>query len=184
MSMPYLAPALVVSPVFVRPRSVESPYRIPSSATGGDVALYFLDTSALVKLYVQEPGTDRLLPLVTDRTDNRFAVLAIAVVEIRSAIRRRQRAGDINTEIAAAILANVQSHMETRFIRQAVNDTVIDEALELIDRYALRAFDAAQLAGCLVLCAIAAESFTFVCSDQRLLEAARSEQLKVLDPAA
>ena len=68
------------------------------------MALYFLDTSALVKLYVQEPGTARLLPLIGDRPENRFAVLTIAAVEIRSAIRRRQRAGDIDTEVATAIL--------------------------------------------------------------------------------
>lgn len=148
------------------------------------MTLYFLDTSALVKLYVQEPGTDRLLPLISDRPENRFAVLAISAVEIRSAIRRRQRAGDIDTDVAAAILQNVQSHMETRFVRQAVNETVIDTAMEMIDRYTLRAFDAVQLAGCLVLCAITAEAFTFVCSDHRLLEAARSEQIRVLDPAA
>jgi predicted nucleic acid-binding protein len=148
------------------------------------LALYFLDTSALVKLYVQEPGTDRLLPLVDDRSDNRFAVLAIAVAEIRSAIRRRQRAGDIDPEAAAAILLNVQSHMETRFIRQRISETVIDAAMEMIDRHTLRAFDAVQLAACLVLCGIAAEAYTFVCSDHRLLEAARSEQLRVFDPAA
>jgi uncharacterized protein len=148
------------------------------------LALYFLDTSALVKLYVQEPGTERLLPLVSDQPENRFAVLAISVVEFRSAIRRRQRAGDIDASVAAALLETVQSHMESRFIRQMVNDPVIDTAKEMIDRYTLRAYDAVQLAGCLVLCAIAAEAFTFVCSDHRLLEAARSEQLKVLDPVA
>jgi uncharacterized protein len=148
------------------------------------LALYFLDTSALVKLYVQEPGTDRLLPLINDQPANRFAVLAISVVELRSAVRRRQRAGDIDVGVAAAILESVQSHMETRFIRQVINDTVIESALEMIDRYALRAYDAVQLAGCLALCTIAAEAFTFVCSDHRLLEAAQSEQLKVLDPAA
>ncbi len=59
-----------------------------------------------------------------------------------------------------------------------------DTALEMIDRYALRAYDALQLAGCLVLRTIAAEAFTFVCPDQRLIEAALSEQLKALDPAA
>ena len=148
------------------------------------MALYFLDTSALVKLYVHEPGTDRLLPLIGNRPENRFAVLAVAAVEIRSAIRRRQRAGDIDDEVAAAILENVQSHMESRFLRQAVNETVIDTAIEMIDRYTLRAYDAVQLAGCLVLCAMTSEAFTFVCSDHRLLEAARSEQLRVLDPAA
>jgi uncharacterized protein len=103
--------------------------------------------------------------------------------QFRSAIRRRQRAGDIDAGIANAILEVVQSHMETRFIRQLINDTVIDKALEMIDRYALRAYDALQLAGCLVLCTITGEAFTFVGSDQRLLEAARSEQLTVLDPA-
>lgn len=147
------------------------------------MSLYFLDTSALVKLYVQEPGTDRLLPLVGNR-QNRFAVLTISVVEVRSAIRRRQRAGDIDNQTATAILESLKSHLETRFIRQAINDTVIDAALELIDRHALRAYDAVQLAGCIVLCAIAAGAFTFVCSDRRLLEAASFEQLKVLDPAA
>jgi len=148
------------------------------------LALYFLDTSALVKLYVQEPGTDRLLPLVSNRPENRFAVLAIAVVEIRSAIRRRQRAGDIEGDLATAILDDVQRHLETRFMRQAVNQMVIDTALEMIDRYELRGYDAVQLAGCLVLCAVVAEPFTFVCSDLRLLEAARSEQLRIFDPAA
>lgn len=148
------------------------------------MALYFLDTSALVKLYVQEPGTDRLLALISDQSENRFAVLAISVVEFRSAIRRRQHAGDIDASVATALLEALQSHMESRFIRQMVNDPVIDTAKEMIDRYALRAYDAVQLAGCLVLCAIVAEAFTFVCADHRLLKAARSEQLKVLDPAA
>jgi predicted nucleic acid-binding protein len=147
------------------------------------LAFYFLDTSALVKLYVQESGTDRLLPLVSAQPENRFAVLTISIVEIRSAIRRRQRAGDIDADAAAEILESVQTHMETRFLRQAVNDSVIDAALEMIDRYALRAYDAVQLAGCLAICAIADEAFTFVCSDQRLVEAARSEQLRVFNPA-
>jgi uncharacterized protein len=148
------------------------------------LALYFLDTSALVKLYVQEPGTDRLLPLIGHQSENRFAVLAVSVVEIRSAIRRRQRAGDIDAAAAAAVLESVQQHMESRFLRQAVNDTVIDTAMGMIDRYALRAYDSLQLAGCLVLCGIAKEALTFICSDLRLLDAARSEQLRVFDPTA
>ena len=99
---------------------------------------------------MQEPGTDRLLPLVGNR-QNRFAVLTISVVEVRSAIRRRQRAGDIDNQTATAILESLKSHLETRFIRQAINDTVIDAALELIDRHALRTYDAVQLAGCIAL---------------------------------
>jgi len=147
------------------------------------LAFYFLDTSALVKLYIQELGTDRLLDVIDRHQGDRFAVLTIAQVEIRSAIRRRQRSGDIEPEVADNILESVRIHLESRFIRQVVNDAVIDVALEMIDRYALRAYDAVQLAGCLTLRATITEPFTFVCSDHQLLRAAGSEQLHVFDPA-
>lgn len=148
------------------------------------MALFFLETSALVKLYVQEPGTDRLLPLITDQPENRFAVLAIAPVEVRSAIRRREQAGDIGAVDVIAILDSLRAHLETRFLKQVVNDAVIDTALEVIDRYALRAYDALQLAGCLLLSSLGVEVCMFVCSDHKLLEAAYAEQLRVFDPAA
>lgn len=133
---------------------------------------------------MQEPGTDRLLPLAATHPQNRLAVLAITAVEFRSAIRRRERAGDIDAAGASSILNSLQTHLETVFIRQAVNDAVIDAALEMIDRYVLGAYDAMRLAGCLVLSSIGAESYTFVCSGQRLLAEAEAEQLRAFDPNA
>jgi predicted nucleic acid-binding protein len=101
------------------------------------------------------------------------------------AIRRRERAGDIDAKVASLILDRLRQHTETRFVRQLVNDTVLDGAQELIDRYALRAYDAVQLAGCLSLKTAGGMEFpTFVCADQQLLEAARSELLPILDPCA
>lgn len=149
------------------------------------MSAYYLDTSALVKLYVQEPGTARLLRLASDSDENRIIVLALSAVEVRSAIRRRQRAGDIAQDIASLILDALQRHFESRFIRQPLNDTVLDIALEMVDRYALRAYDAIQLAGCLAFkITTGNEVPTFVCADQQLLAAARSELLPVLDPCA
>lgn len=142
----------------------------------------FLDTSALVKLYVQEPGTDRLLHLASDR-NNRLAILSIAAVEFRSAIRRREREGDIDPADVSAILESLQSHLETRFIRQPINDGVIDEAMAMVDRHALRAYDALQLAGCLALNALERNAYGFVCADRKLLDAAEAEQLRIIDPA-
>ncbi len=147
------------------------------------MALYYLETSALVKLYVREPGTDRLLQLANDSVENRFAVLTLSQVEFRSAIRRRERAGDIDPKLVGMILDRFQQHLETRFLRQVLTDAVLDGASEMIDRYALRAYDAIQLAGCLALKTTSgSESLAFVCSDQELLEAARSELLSILDP--
>jgi uncharacterized protein len=149
------------------------------------LALYYLDTSALVKLYVQEPGTDRLLRLAGDLVGNKLAVLALSPVEARSAIRRRERAGDIDSQTATLVLDRLRRHMETLYLRQVVDDLVLDGALEMIDRYALRAYDAIQLAGCLALKAISgSEVPVFACSDRQLLEAARSELLPTFDPCA
>ena len=149
------------------------------------MAVYYLDASALVKLYVQEPGTDRLLRLASDSVENRMVVLALSAIEVRSAIRRRQRAGDIAPDAASLILDVLQSHLESRFLQQPLNDTVLDGAREMIDRYALRAYDAIQLAGCLAFKMTAGnEGPTFVCADQQLLAAAHSELMTVLDPCA
>ena len=68
------------------------------------MAFYYLETSALVKLYVREPGTDRLLALAARSAENRLAILALAQIEFRSAVRRRERTGEIPSPIASQLL--------------------------------------------------------------------------------
>jgi predicted nucleic acid-binding protein len=149
------------------------------------LAFYYLETSALVKLYVREPGTDRLLQLAAISSGNRLALLSISQVEFRSAIRRRERNGDIASNVVGLVLDRFQQHFETRFLQQGLTDAVLDGAIEMIDRYALRTYDAIQLSGYLVLrTTLGGELTAFVCSDRVLLEAARSEQIPVLDPCA
>lgn len=147
------------------------------------MALYYLETSALVKLYVRESGTERLLQLVRSANGNRFAVLSLCLVEFTSAIRRRQRAGDIDTKIAGLVLDRFHQHMETKFLRQPLADSVLDNACEMVERYFLRAYDAVHLSACLALKAISgADTPTFVSADRELLQAAVSEQLPIIDP--
>jgi predicted nucleic acid-binding protein len=64
-----------------------------------------------------------------------------------------------------------------------LNDTVIEHALRLVDRYPLRAYDAVQLAGCVVLGASGGDQPIFVCADQALIQAAESEGIPSLNPA-
>ena len=147
------------------------------------MALYYLEASALVKLYVREPGTDRVLALAARSSENRLAVLALTQVEVRSAIRRRERNGEIPAVVASQLLESLKRHLEGRFVTQAITDFVLDIASELVDRYALRAFDAIQLAGFMAMRNSAGtEMPVFVCSDQTLLAAARQEGTPVLDP--
>jgi predicted nucleic acid-binding protein len=70
---------------------------------------------------------------------------------MHSAIRRREREGDIDAAIADRLLSQFERHLESRFIKQILNDQLIDLATSLVKRNALRAYDAVQLAGCLML---------------------------------
>ena len=146
------------------------------------MALYYLETSALVKLYIREPGTDQLLRLMKSRTDQ-FAVLTITQVEFRSAVRRRMRARDIDQTLATSLIQGFARHMEAIFLRQPLSEGVMEVACDLLDRHPLRAYDAVQLAGCLVLQANRqVERTVFVCCDDALLDAARAESVEILNP--
>ena len=149
------------------------------------MTFYYLETSALVKLYVRESGTERVLALANRTTENRLAILALTQVELRSAVRRRERNGEIPPLVATQLLEAFKRHLEQRFVSQMVNDFVLDVASALVDRHALRAYDAVQLAGYLALRGSTGTDVpVFVCSDDALLEAARLEGIPILDPAS
>lgn len=149
------------------------------------MALYYLETSALVKLYVREPGTERLLSIAARSSANSLVILSLSQVEFRSAVRRRERNGEIPTVVANQLLDLFKRHAESRLVRQAVTDYLIDLASALVDRHGLRAFDAIQLAGYLALkTSVGAETPIFVCADHGLLSAAELEGVPILDPCS
>jgi predicted nucleic acid-binding protein len=150
------------------------------------VALLYLDTSALVKLYVQEAGTARLLELTHPDVGHRLVILALSRIEFRAAIRRRSKLGAIDDEIAQQLIGNFEIHVANLFQVQPLNEKVLGEAIAIVDRHYLRAYDALQLGGCLVLKELAGSTMEvqFICADNVLLDAARSEGLAVVNPAA
>jgi len=149
------------------------------------VALYYLETSALVKFYVYEPGTERLVGLTASDGGHRFAILSLAQVEFRSAIRRQQRCGEISGSDAGVLIESFRQHVEGRFVVQPFTESLLDVALALIDGYPLKGYDAMQLAGYLVLRSISGtDEPIFVCADKTLLSAARNEGCPILDPCS
>jgi uncharacterized protein with PIN domain len=92
------------------------------------LALYFLETSALVNLYVQEEGTEQLLKIALPSAGNQLAILTIAQVEFHSAVHRRTRDGDIDESVAAQILESFDADAVFRFMRQTADEAVLDLA--------------------------------------------------------
>jgi predicted nucleic acid-binding protein len=145
--------------------------------------VFFLESSALVKLFVAEKGSDRMIHLAETSEDAMKLASSLAQIEVRSAIRRRQRGGDITESDAADALRQLELEWR-RLIEHPLTSSVVSHALAIVDRQFLRSLDAVQLAT-----AIAAQAslppgrqITFVCVDERLLKAAQAEGLKTLNP--
>ncbi len=55
----------------------------------------FLDTSSLLKLYHNEPGTDTLIATLSQGVENLY-LSELAILEFRSAIWKKTRTGEID----------------------------------------------------------------------------------------
>jgi len=146
------------------------------------VSCYFLEATAFAKLFVREPGTAALIKLMESVEDNRKLIAASTPLEVYAAIRRRERAGGISREDAAAAL-EIQRLESARTVQEPLNPAVLECARQLLDRRALRWPDALQLSAALV----ARDMFQgteiiFVSASQILLDAARAENLTIVNP--
>ena len=146
------------------------------------MALLYLDASALVKLYVDEPGSERMMELASEDADHDLAICSIAQVEFHAAIWKRLRTGESNEVAVRQAAKSFEDEFRGAFLLCPVDDRTLDLASAMVPQHGLRAYDATQLAACLVLETRMGESPTFVCADRRLLAAAEAEGLAVLDP--
>lgn len=149
--------------------------------------LYFLDTSALVKAFVPEPGTTVVRTTLEEAraepTSARVFVSRLAYPECMSALVRRQYEGSVSElagRRARAELVESFRHPYDVFHVLTPEAETIDHAAALVARHRLRGFDAVHLATALALRhATAADSFTLLSADLKLNAAAQAEKLVV-----
>jgi hypothetical protein len=143
---------------------------------------YFLESSAFAKLFVFEQGSDPLIRLLQGVDDSRKLVSSLASIEVRSALRRRQRTGEILAADADQAIAGVEAEI-LRIVEQPISAAVIDVAKLVLDAHPLRAMDAVHLASCVVMRdTLQVSDICFVSADDALLKAAKSEQFPLLNP--
>lgn len=146
------------------------------------MSCYFLDSTAFVKLFVQEAGTDTIIRLMEATEDNRKLISAGTPLEVYAALKRREREGGISHEDSEAA-RNILRVEAARMVQQPLNPAVLEAARQVLDRHELRSAEALQLGAAVV----AREMFQgleikFVSSDGRLLEAAKGERFETLNP--
>jgi predicted nucleic acid-binding protein len=138
----------------------------------------YLDTSALIKRFVNEKGSPLVRSLV--QQEPVLATAKIAYAEIFAGLTRKLREG--NLAKAQYALACRQFDRDWHaYIRVELGDDLLLLARDLIQRHPLRGFDAVHLASALTLKTALGEDITFAAADGRLLKAAKAENLEPLN---
>ena len=128
----------------------------------------YLDTSSLVKLYIDERGSEDVARLVGE--SDVVATSALAYPEARATFTRRRR----ERLMTAAQTANAIAQLDAdwpRFVVIPLDEPAARSAGQLADVHGIRGGDAAHLAAFELL--LSHDDVRFSCADERLAKAAR-----------
>jgi uncharacterized protein len=149
------------------------------------MANYFIDTSALVKYYHAEDGTQEVTRLLEEPAARHY-ISRLSLVETVSAFAVKCRMRHIDEREFDALRRRFYYDIAQGRVRMLpVTVARYQDATELIARHVqsrLRTLDALQLTMALAL-AHRGMIDCFVCADQRLCEVAMAEGLIVINPS-
>lgn len=147
---------------------------------------YFFDSSALVKRYTIETGTEWVTRLLDPTSGNSVFIARITAVEVVSAIARRAQSGNLSASEKTAALNGFRRELQTIYFPVEIDELLIDDAMRLAEKHALRGYDAVQLAAARGVRrerrALNLSAPTLVSADGSLNAAAVAESLTVDDP--
>ena len=141
--------------------------------------MIYLDSSALVKRYVQEEGTDFVKSILAG--NGLITTSKLTYPEILSALMRKVRAGEIERKTFNGIVETFDKDWDHVLVLDFHND-LLQIVKGLIEKHPLKAADAIHLSSALWLKLSSKADITFVASDLNLLKAAGSERLQVMNP--
>jgi predicted nucleic acid-binding protein len=139
--------------------------------------ILYLDTSALLKKYFREIGSNEIIARWKEATA--IVTSSVAYAEALASIHRKKREVKFNNDIFEKILHQFRRDWNS-FIRVEVTDDLNDWIDNIISRCPLRGFDAIHLASALIVHDKLPEEFLFTCYDNKLLQAAQTVGLKTL----
>ena len=157
--------------------------------------MLYLDSSALIKRYQNERGTDALnARLEAEAKGLRAAFTSVLTyAEIHAALARRAREQLLSPDEAAAISDEFDADWVLSLGPIELGTNVLGFVRDVVRGFSLRGTDAIHLASALWLrdmarLGVKPDQYTgplvFVCSDKQLSRAASKHKIEVFDPAA
>ena len=140
---------------------------------------YFFDTSALVKIYHKEEGSEQFLNIYKKKGE--IAISELAKVEFYSTIYRKYRESEINLETLNLLIKKFNFDTEYRYEVLPFSSGVTEQALDFLSRYgeskSIKALDSLQLAFFDFYCE---KEDIFVSTDTKLINVVNEEKINTL----
>lgn len=141
---------------------------------------FFFDTSALVKRYHVEPGTERV-DAILDDPDAEIFISSLAIIESVSAFKRKHNRGEVTEQEMTNLISVFFREALDDFVILPLEESVMTFSFDLILDEDLRTLDSLQLSAGLSL-ASEIENLTFVTADEKLVEIADQRGLETVRP--
>ena len=150
------------------------------------MSITYLDTSALLKRYVAETGSEWVRGLLAFSGTSTAFTSHLTVVEATCPFARRRREGFMSAEDHAQILLALDYDVAHWYNVLEVTRNVVDTARTFANEHPLRAYDAVHLATAWLankqLVQGSQSPLTFICADNRLLTMAEAVGLLADNP--
>ncbi|HVX87008.1 MAG TPA: type II toxin-antitoxin system VapC family toxin [Phycisphaerae bacterium] len=147
------------------------------------MAIYFADSSVLVKRYRQEAGSKRTSELL--ESAERVLIARLTIVEVSAALARRAHATKTEQENLLAALSAFDRDVAGALDIVELDEPLMEYAVKLARQHALRGADAIQLSAALLAGHELSDArITLLSADSELNAAAAAEGLAVVDPTA
>lgn len=137
--------------------------------------MYYWDTSAFVKQFIEEVGTGEVIALRAEALPH--ATATITYTETFSALRRRVRETSLKEPQYHEVVRRFLLEWPT-YVRINLDDSVLVRSRSLLERHSLRTLDAIHLASALELQHYLDEPSVLISADLQLLKACRAEHLE------
>lgn len=142
--------------------------------------IVYLDTSAVVKLYVEEEEGREIVCAAVEESD-RIATSVVAYAETRAALARKRREMAFTDEQCRTAVSDFDRDWSD-FFKVAASIPLARRAGEMAETYALRGFDAIHLASAKRLEA-RFDDLRFLAFDNRLMDAAKEASISAYESA-
>lgn len=139
--------------------------------------IVYLDTSSLVKLYVEETGSEKIKDIAYNATV--ISTSKVAYAEARAAFARKQKEDGFSITNLRKIVEDLNRDWESYFIIE-ITDGLIRSAGDVAEKHLLRGFDSIHLASAINLKDKTGAEIYFSSNDTKLNRAAEKEKIVVL----